>query len=80
MDSLNASKFLAGIENEEYFYFVNSYFAVPGEGGIVAGRTFYGERFCSAVEKGNIFAVQFHPENSGEAGIKVLENFLEVVK
>ena len=76
----NDSKLLDGIENGQYFYFVNSYFAVPENGAVVKGKSFYGEKFCSVVEGENVFATQFHPENSGMKGIKILRNFLDVVK
>ena len=76
----NGSRLLQGIENSQYFYFVNSYFAVPENEGVIKGKSFYGEKFCSVVEKGNVFATQFHPENSGKNGIKILEKFLEAVK
>src|SRR3989344_9387673 len=63
------SKAFAGVVDGSYFYFVNSYFAVPEDKGIVSGTSFYGEEFCSAVGKGNVVGLQFHPENSGKNGI-----------
>ncbi len=69
-------KILKGIKNKEYFYFVHSYFINPEEKGIVSAKTEHqGFYFASVVEKDNIFGVQFHPEKSGDAGHKVLENF-----
>lgn len=62
----------------EKLYFVHSYRALPGPGNedwILAG-TDYGSRFVSAVQKGNVAAVQFHPEKSGAAGLGILKNFL----
>lgn len=73
------SSLLRGIENESYFYFVHSYYAVPEE-DIATGVTSYGLNFPSVIEKDNICATQFHPEKSGKAGLKLLENFLEMVK
>lgn len=58
------------------FYFVHSYFLVPENKKLVAGLTDYGEKFTSAVQDKNIFGVQFHPEKSQQAGLKLLENFL----
>lgn len=72
------SKIWAGLEKPPYFYFVHSYYptAVPTE--TVAANCQYGhETFCAAVQKGNLFATQFHPEKSQHAGLKLLRNFLE---
>ncbi|NDC64641.1 MAG: imidazole glycerol phosphate synthase subunit HisH [Planctomycetia bacterium] len=59
-----------------YFYFVHSYVACPGDEAVVAGRTDYGGPFCSAVSHGRLFATQFHPEKSQEAGMRLLREFL----
>ncbi len=56
------------------FYFVHSYYPVP-EPDIAAGITEYGVEFVSAVARGNLVAVQFHPEKSGRPGLKLLDNF-----
>lgn len=61
-------------EKEDYVYFVNSYYCVPKEEVTIA-TTYYGENFCAAVRKNNFFGVQFHPEKSGEFGLKILQNF-----
>jgi glutamine amidotransferase len=58
------------------FYLVHSYYAEAGERADVAGITEYGLRFTSAAARANIFAVQFHPEKSAQAGLKLLENFM----
>ncbi len=58
------------------FYFVHSYYAEAGDRADVAGITEYGLRFTSAAARDNIFAVQFHPEKSAQAGLKLLENFI----
>lgn len=58
------------------FYFVHSYYAEAGERTDVTGITEYGLRFTSAAARANIFAVQFHPEKSAQAGLKLLENFM----
>jgi glutamine amidotransferase len=60
----------------EAFYFVHSYYPVPEEGGDLIGETDYGTRFCSAAGRENLVAVQFHPEKSSRAGLKLYENFL----
>ncbi|WP_028357392.1 imidazole glycerol phosphate synthase subunit HisH [Brackiella oedipodis] len=65
-----------GIPDEDYFYFVHSYYADTA-GPHVVGQTLYGHEFCSAIAKDNVFAVQFHPEKSGRAGLQLLQNFVE---
>lgn len=66
---------LRGIPSGTWFYFVHSYYVVPRDAAAVAGRTSYGVDFASAVGKGNLLAVQFHPEKSQAAGLAVLSNF-----
>lgn len=69
------SRLLAGVEPGEYVYFTHSYKApVTAD---AASVTHYIEPFASAVERGNVMGVQFHPEKSGETGLKILRNFLE---
>jgi glutamine amidotransferase len=65
-----------GIPQESRFYFVHSYYADPGAAGLVAGSTVYGVPFASAVARDNVFAVQFHPEKSQAAGLRLLSNFV----
>jgi imidazole glycerol-phosphate synthase subunit HisH len=69
------STLLAGVSAGSYMYFVHSYVAVPLPGD-VAATTDYGETFAAAVESGNIAGVQFHPEKSGAAGLRVYANFV----
>lgn len=66
----------AGIVQDARFYFVHSYYVEPGNPEQVAGVTEYGVRFTSAAAFNNVFAVQFHPEKSQHAGLKLLENFV----
>lgn len=70
------SKFMAGLGLTPYFYFVHSYHAEPADDNVIIGRTFYGEEVTAAIEFENIFATQFHPEKSGDVGLKVLKNFV----
>ena len=72
------SMLFSGYKGEK-FYFVHSYRAVPDESNKdwILATTDYGGEFISAVQKGNIVAVQFHPEKSGKAGLRILKNFLE---
>lgn len=65
-----------GIEDGQRFYFVHSYYVSPAERACVAAETAYGLRFTSAVTQANIFAVQFHPEKSAQAGLRLLQNFM----
>jgi glutamine amidotransferase len=64
-----------GIADRERFYFVHSYYA-QAQPADIAGATDYGIRFTSAAARANIFAVQFHPEKSAAAGLRLLENFM----
>ncbi len=74
------SQLLKGIEKGSFFYFVHSYYAVPEDNNVVTGKTEYGVPFPSVIEKDNIYATQFHPEKSGSVGLKLLENYVEIVK
>ena len=65
-----------GIPDGERFYFVHSYYVSPAEPALAAAYTDYGVRFTSAVARANIFAAQFHPEKSAQAGLRLLANFI----
>jgi len=65
-----------GIPDHSRFYFVHSYYVDADPQEKVAGVTSYGIEFAAALEKGNVFAVQFHPEKSQQAGLTLLKNFL----
>ena len=69
------SPLFEGIPESTAFYFVHSYRIVPRESDVIIGSTEYGVRFASAVQSGNLFAVQFHPEKSSTEGLKLLANF-----
>lgn len=64
--------------SDDYFYFVNSYYAVPKDKSHIWGIADYGGPFAAAVCKENIFGTQFHIEKSGEAGLKLLKGFLSI--
>jgi len=66
------------IPDNTNFYFVHSYYAHPLDRSVEAGVTEYGIEFCSMIIKDNLFATQFHPEKSGEAGLKMYSNFLKI--
>ena len=63
---------------DDYFYFVNSYFASPKNEADIWAVTDYGGEFASAVHRGNIYGTQFHVEKSGEAGLELLNGFLSL--
>ena len=65
----------ADIPEEAEFYFVHAYYPEPSDQRWVIGWTDYGIRFCAAVARGNLVAVQFHPEKSGRPGLAMLKNF-----
>jgi glutamine amidotransferase len=64
-----------GIPEKSYFYFVHSFFVQPKESDVVWLECDYGQSFCAAAWKDNVFATQFHPEKSQANGLKLLENF-----
>ena len=64
-----------GIADGSRFYFVHSYYCDPAEPSLAAGETRYPDAFTSAIARDNIFATQFHPEKSADAGLKLLSNF-----
>ncbi|MCD5411680.1 MAG: imidazole glycerol phosphate synthase subunit HisH [Thermodesulfovibrionales bacterium] len=67
-----------GIPDGANFYFVHSYYVEPDDESLVAGETDYGIPICSVIATGNLVATQFHPEKSGEFGIKMYSNFLKM--
>lgn len=73
----NNSGIFKGIPNGSYFYFVHSYYLNSAVANEVAGVAAYGTEIQCAVEKGNLCATQFHPEKSGEIGLKLLKNFIK---
>jgi glutamine amidotransferase len=73
------SALLRGVANDAYFYFAHSY-AAPGAGDHTVAVCDHGTRFAAVIEQRNLFATQFHPEKSGEAGAQVLRNFVESLR
>jgi glutamine amidotransferase len=69
-----------GIPDNSNFYFVHSYYADPEDRAVVAATTDYGTRFCSMVIRDNLIATQFHPERSGEYGLRMYSNFLDLAR
>ena len=75
----NKSALFNGVDDGTYVYFVHSYSARTNEKNITA-FTDYGESTVASVEKGNVFGTQFHPEKSGDKGLKILKNFCDTVR
>lgn len=71
------SRVFAGIKQGEFFYFVHSYYPEPAE-DVTATTTDYSGEFASSIEKGNLFACQFHPEKSQKVGLALLRNFVNL--
>lgn len=71
----NQGRLFAGLEEEPYVYFVHSYYLKAADPQIVKAVTEYGVRIDASVESGNVFACQFHPEKSSDAGLQILRNF-----
>ncbi len=69
-----------GVPDGEYFYFVHSYVPQPADESMILGRTTHGRQFASAAARGNVLGVQFHPEKSSDAGLRVLSNFVGIVE
>lgn len=69
-----------GVEGGSHFYFVHSFYCQPDEEGVTATKTMYGGDFVSSVQKGNVFACQFHPEKSQRIGLRLLQNFIRLSK
>ncbi len=77
VEQVVAHPFFEGIPQATHFYFVHSYYPDPDDRSYVAGETEYGTRFCSVLIKDNVIATQFHPEKSGEWGLRLYANFLK---
>jgi len=73
------SRLFDGIEDGSWLYFVHSYAPVPDDEAVVAATTDYGGRVVAAVERGPLWATQFHPEKSATNGLRLLENFAGAV-
>ncbi|NIA19786.1 MAG: imidazole glycerol phosphate synthase subunit HisH [Xanthomonadaceae bacterium] len=70
---------LGNIADKSHFYFVHSYYVVPGDPAVIATTTDYGIDFVSSIYRDNIFATQFHPEKSQQQGLKILRDFGKMV-
>lgn len=78
LEITEGAKLFKGISGNPYVYFVHSYYLKSANPSEVAAKTHYSVEIHASVEKGNIFACQFHPEKSGEVGLAILKNFLDL--
>lgn len=74
----NKGRLFDGISENAYVYFVHSYYLKAENEEIVKASAEYGTQIDASVEQGNVYACQFHPEKSGEVGLKILENFIKI--
>ena len=74
----NKGRLYEGIEEDSYVYFVHSYYLQAEEPDIVVATTEYATHIHASVEKGNVFACQFHPEKSSDVGLQILKNFINI--
>lgn len=74
----NQGRLYRGIKENAYAYFVHSYYLQAEEADIVTATTEYGTLIHASVEKGNVFACQFHPEKSSDVGLTILKNFINI--
>ena len=74
----HGGRLFAGLEEQSYVYFVHSYYLKAEEEEIVKATTDYSVNIQASVEKGNVFACQFHPEKSSDVGLRILKNFVEL--
>lgn len=78
LDIREGSRLFEGVENGSYVYFVHSYYLKAEDEEVVSSVTRYGTKIHASVERGNVFACQFHPEKSSSTGLKILENFIKL--
>ena len=80
LNLMNNGRLFKNIDNESYVYFVHSYYLKAKDEGIVTAYSEYGTIIHASVEKDNVFGCQFHPEKSGEVGLNILRNFINLDK
>jgi glutamine amidotransferase len=79
LQKVKANELFDGVDDGEYVYFVHSLYPVPADKSIVCTQTEYAQTFASSIAIKNIYGTQFHPEKSGEIGLKILKNFAKAV-
>jgi len=78
IEIVKESKIFKDIKNKSHMYFVHSYEFVPQDKSVVSATTDYASKIVCSVEKDNLFGTQFHPEKSDKAGLKIIENFINL--
>ena len=78
LNIIKDSQIFKGVENNSHMYFVHSYEFIPQEISVVSATTDYSTKIVCSVEKENIFGTQFHPEKSDNAGLKIINNFINL--
>ncbi len=73
-----ASPLWNGLDDNSFFYFLHGFYILPEDRDMAIGETDYGVTYVSAIQKGNVYAVQFHPEKSGTLGMKLLQNWVNI--
>jgi glutamine amidotransferase len=79
LNIVKSNELLDGIAEGTYVYFVHSLYPAPQDSNIVITKTTYGTTFTSTVAQKNIYGTQFHPEKSGDVGLKILKNFAKII-
>jgi len=79
LNIVEETKILEGVADESYVYFVHSLYPLPVNRKLVCTETHYGTTFASTIVGKNVFGTQFHPEKSGETGLRILKNFARIV-
>jgi len=79
LNIIKDTELLDGIEDESFMYFVHSLHPVPRDGNITCAMTHYGRTFTSVLSSKNVYGTQFHPEKSGDIGLRILKNFAKIV-
>jgi len=77
---MRESPILEGVPDNAFFYFVHSYACLGVDSDYCSAVSTYGERFVSVASKGNVYGTQFHPEKSGAAGLRMMENFVKMAR
>jgi glutamine amidotransferase len=78
IEIVKESKIFRDIQNKSHMYFVHSYEFVPEDKSVISATTDYSSKIVCYIEKDNLFGTQFHPEKSNKAGLKIIENFLNL--
>ena len=73
-------KLIDGITENDFFYFVHSFYPEPSNNQVVLATSYYGENFPSIIAQNNVYATQFHPEKSGDIGLRIYNNFINIIK